>query len=110
MPSFRGSSRPRDQSNQRLLCLLHWQAGSLLLASLGKPLGPYKYQLFRFSSLLAPGPPHWEVAWMVGVSQALGTEGCPRLTAATLASLSSLPGGGICISRQSQCRETRATL
>ena len=47
---------------------------------------------------------------MVGVSQALGTEGCPRLTAATLASLSSPPGGGRRISRQSQCRETRATL
>ena len=33
MPSFRGSSRPRNGS----LSLLHWQAGSLPLASLGKP-------------------------------------------------------------------------
>ena len=39
MPSFRGSSQSRDQT--RLLCLLHWQVGSLLLASLGSPLINY---------------------------------------------------------------------
>ena len=31
----RGSSQPRDQTC--LLCLLHWQAGSLPLAPPGKP-------------------------------------------------------------------------
>ena len=36
MPSFRGSSCPRNQK-PRLLCLLHWQAGSLPLAPPGKP-------------------------------------------------------------------------
>ena len=36
MPSSRGSSQPRDQTH--LLCLLHWQAGSLPLAPPGKPL------------------------------------------------------------------------
>ena len=36
MPSSRGSSRPRDQTHY-LLCLLHWQAGSLPLAPPGKP-------------------------------------------------------------------------
>ena len=35
MPSSRGSSRPRDRT--LLFCLLHWQAGSLPLASPGKP-------------------------------------------------------------------------
>ena len=33
--SSRGSSQPRDSAH--VSCLLHWQAGSLLLASLGKP-------------------------------------------------------------------------
>ena len=28
---------PTQGSNQRLLCLLHWQAGSLLLSHLGSP-------------------------------------------------------------------------
>ena len=37
--SFRGSSRPRNQT-LHLLRLLHWQAGSLPLVPLGKlPLG-----------------------------------------------------------------------
>ena len=36
MPSFRGSSQPRDWTC--ILCLLHWQVGSLSLASPGKPL------------------------------------------------------------------------
>ena len=36
MPSFRGSSRPRDQ-NSWFLGLLHWQAGSSPLASPGNP-------------------------------------------------------------------------
>ena len=31
-------SRGSSQSNSHLLCLLHWQAGSLLLAPPGKPL------------------------------------------------------------------------
>ena len=34
----RGSSWPRDRTH--LLCLLHWQAGSLLIASPGKSLNP----------------------------------------------------------------------
>ena len=38
MPSSRGSSQARDQSLGLLLCLLHWQAGSLLLSPPGKPL------------------------------------------------------------------------
>ena len=38
MPSSRGSSQARDQSLGLLLCLLHWQAGSLLLVPPGKPL------------------------------------------------------------------------
>ena len=33
--SFRGSSRPKDRTH--LLCLLHWQAGSLPLVPLGEP-------------------------------------------------------------------------
>ena len=36
MPSFRGSSQPRDWTC--ILCLLHWQVGSLPLAPPGKPL------------------------------------------------------------------------
>ena len=36
MPSSRGSSWPRDRT-PHLLCLLHWQEGSLPLAPLGKP-------------------------------------------------------------------------
>ena len=40
MSSSRGSSRPRDQA-PCLLCLLHWQAGSLPLAPPGKPLTFY---------------------------------------------------------------------
>ena len=35
MPSFRGSSQPRDQT--RVSCLLHWQADSLPPAPPGKP-------------------------------------------------------------------------
>ena len=35
MPSFRGSSQPRDLSP--ISCLLHWQAGSLPLMQPGKP-------------------------------------------------------------------------
>ena len=31
-----------QESNPRLLCLLHWQAGSLLLVSLGSPLSLVK--------------------------------------------------------------------
>ena len=37
MPSSKGSSRPRDQP-PHLLCLLHWQAASLLMAPSGKPI------------------------------------------------------------------------
>ena len=38
MPSSRKSFQPRDQTlNSRLLCFLHWQAGSLSPAPLGKP-------------------------------------------------------------------------
>ena len=37
MPSFKGSSRPRDQ-NPLFLCLLHWQAGSSPLAPPGNPI------------------------------------------------------------------------
>ena len=40
MSSSRGSSRPRDRA-PCLLCLLHWQAGSLPLAPPGKPLTFY---------------------------------------------------------------------
>ena len=36
MPSSRGSSQPR-RLNPSLLCLLHWQAGSLPLVLPGKP-------------------------------------------------------------------------
>ena len=35
MPFSRGSSPPRDQT--QILCLLHWQVGSLLLEASGKP-------------------------------------------------------------------------
>ena len=35
MPSSRGSSQPRDQT-RHLLCLLHWQPGSLPLTRPGK--------------------------------------------------------------------------
>ena len=35
MPSSRGSFQPRDQTH--VLCLLHWQAGSLPLGPPGKP-------------------------------------------------------------------------
>ena len=38
LPSFRGSSQTQG-SNLHLLCLLHWQAGSLPLAPPGKPRG-----------------------------------------------------------------------
>ena len=38
MPSSGGSSHPRDGMNPRLLCLLHWQGGSLPLPQPGKPL------------------------------------------------------------------------
>ena len=41
MPSYRGFSQPRDQSNQCLLCLLHWQADSLPLAPTRKPIIHY---------------------------------------------------------------------
>ena len=37
MPSSRRCSQPRKGSNPPLLCLLHWQVGSLLLALPGKP-------------------------------------------------------------------------
>ena len=38
MPSSRGSSQPRDQTQiSCLLCFLHWQMGSLPLAPPGKP-------------------------------------------------------------------------
>ena len=44
---------PIQGSNLRLLCLLPWQAGSLLLSSPGKPQGP-----------LSPGQkPAWLSAW-----------------------------------------------
>ena len=37
MPFSRGSSQPRDETR---LCLLQWQAGSIQLAPLGKPIFP----------------------------------------------------------------------
>ena len=46
MPSSRGSSRPRDQTNPCLLCLLHWQVGSLPLVPPGKhPVEPVGAQV-----------------------------------------------------------------
>ena len=50
----RGSSRPRDRT-QHLLCLLHWQAGSLPLSHPGGPSGPGRTQESAFSE--AP----WEI-------------------------------------------------
>ena len=38
MLSYRGPSRPRDQTCIAYVCLLHWQAGSLPLAPPGKPI------------------------------------------------------------------------
>ena len=38
MPFSRGSSQPNTGSNLCLLCLLHWQAGSLPLVPPGKPI------------------------------------------------------------------------
>ena len=46
VPSFGGSSRPRDQTC--LFCLLHWQAGSLSLAPSGK-LSSYYMTVIFFS-------------------------------------------------------------
>ena len=50
MPSPRKSSRPRDQT-PCLLCLLHWQSGSLPLAPPGKPYLLYNitqfFEVFR---------------------------------------------------------------
>ena len=40
MPSSKGSSQPRDQTSD-LLCLLHWQVGSLPLVPPGKPSVAY---------------------------------------------------------------------
>ena len=79
--SCRGSSRPRYQtpwvrshfllqgvfptqvSNPLLLCLLHWQAGSLPLAPLGKPLNAC--QLFVYVQLFATP---WTVACQAPLS------------------------------------------
>ena len=44
VPSFRGSSRPRDQTC--LLHLLHWQADSLTLAPSGKLSSYYMTVIF----------------------------------------------------------------
>ena len=63
--SSRGSSLPRDRTHI-LLCLLHWQAGSLPLELPGKPVGKkyptlgtyvlmltsYNWQLKRLSEIL----------------------------------------------------------
>ena len=44
MPFSWESSQPRDRSHPSLLCLLHWQVGSLPLVSPGKP--PYMGNCF----------------------------------------------------------------
>ena len=51
MPSSRGSSLPRHWT--RLLCALHWQAGSLPLVPPGKPESRYHFCLIHLSESLA---------------------------------------------------------
>ena len=70
MPSSRGSSwrsSLTQGSNPHLLCLLHWQAGSLPLAPAGKP--PHAHS----SSQLAV--PSWQVRG--GAWRHLGNSGAP---------------------------------
>ena len=54
VPSSRGSSQPRD----RLLCLLHWQAGSSSLAPPGEPFSKCDQRLFRVQDLSFLFQPH----------------------------------------------------
>ena len=96
VPSPRESSRPRDQT-PCLLCLLHWQAGSLPLAPPGKPYLLYNitqfFEVFRDiwqtshsdllplffndlsnyssirSSFSCPGSRHWKLLAIIFVAQ-----------------------------------------
>ena len=76
-PSSRGSS-PTQGSNLCLLCLLHWQAGSLLLAPPGKTKIHQKYHInvtgpsgFHFSSQL----------WLSRMSKIISGPGTLRIGA-----------------------------
>ena len=53
MPSSKGSSLTQG-SNPCLLCLLHWQAGSLLLVPPGKPLWHLTFHLYLTFHFLPP--------------------------------------------------------
>ena len=68
MPSSRGSSQPRDRTHVSL-SLRHWQAGSLPLVPLGKPLiiqdsaqkvlqpnSKYKFPIWMKSKIYQSGP------------------------------------------------------
>ena len=50
MPSSKGSSQPRDRNHIHLLCLLHWQVGSLPLAPSRKPPCTLRYRCSEFRS------------------------------------------------------------
>ena len=54
VPSSRGSSQPRD----RLLCLLHWQAGSSSLAPPGEPFSKCDKRPLRVQDLSFLFQPH----------------------------------------------------
>ena len=69
MPSFGGSSQPRDWA--LLLHFLHWQASSLPLVPSGKPIQPNQILLFWHTFLVAQTvkrlPIMWETwVWSLG--------------------------------------------
>ena len=64
-PSSRGSSQPRDWT--RVSCLLHWQAGSLLIVPPGKPNPVLLLLLSRFSCVQLCAIP-WTAAYQASPS------------------------------------------
>ena len=79
MPSSRGSSHPPQESNQHLLNLLHWQAGSLPLPPPGKPFFggtcPNSVKHTTFLCKYSLGSPVPKVVWVsFGDSEAT----CPQ--------------------------------
>ena len=77
--SSRGSSRPRDRT---CICLLHWQAGSLPPAPLGKPSAELSTVGRGGPQLVASGPPALLLSCVPWAP-------CPALSAAFLVWFSS---------------------
>ena len=65
MPSSRDIF-PTQGPNQCLLCLLHWQAGSLPLAPPGKPIQTWGRENTRWT---------WNILWCYKVMKCLGKNG-----------------------------------